>query len=150
MSTELTPRPFVGVGVLIVGGGRILLGKRRHAHGEGEWSPPGGHLEFGEAPEACAMREAYEETGLWVVNLRLAGVTNDVFAQENKHYVTLFFAGECPEGTPALREPEKCEGWEWYRWTSLPQPLFLPLRTLLRQGFDAVLAHTPDDVDSPR
>ncbi len=76
MNDERSPRPLVGVGVLIVRDGLVLLGKRRHVHGEGDWSPPGGHLEFGETPEECAVREAHEETGLHVVNVRLAGVTN--------------------------------------------------------------------------
>lgn len=42
-------RPKVGVGVLIVDGNKILLGKRKNAHGDGCWAPPGGHLEFGES-----------------------------------------------------------------------------------------------------
>jgi 8-oxo-dGTP diphosphatase len=46
-------------------------------------------LEFGETPEECAVREAHEETGLHVVNVRLAGVTNDIFTAEKKQYLTL-------------------------------------------------------------
>ncbi len=41
-------RPKVGLGVLIFKDGKVLLGKRKGAHGEGTWCPPGGHLEFGE------------------------------------------------------------------------------------------------------
>src|SRR5262249_35825540 len=129
-------RPLVGTGVLVVRDGHILLGKRRNAHGAGDWSPPGGHLEFGETPEDCAIREVLEETGLTITNLRLAGVVTSVFPSENKHYVTLFLVAECPEGDPVLLEPHKCEGWEWHDWANLPEPLFLPFRDLLRQGFD--------------
>ena len=149
MNDELSPRPLVGVGVLIVRDGLVLLGKRRHAHGEGDWSPPGGHLEFGETPEECAVREAHEETGLHVVNVRLAGVTNDIFAAEKKQYVTLFFVTECPDGTPTVREPEKCEGWAWHSWASLPSPLFLPMRNLLLQGFDIAHALRLGTEDAP-
>jgi 8-oxo-dGTP pyrophosphatase MutT (NUDIX family) len=31
-----------------------------------KWLPPGGHLETGELPPDCAIREAFEETGLRV------------------------------------------------------------------------------------
>ena len=31
-----------------------------------KWLPPGGHLEEGELPTECALREAFEETGLQV------------------------------------------------------------------------------------
>jgi ADP-ribose pyrophosphatase YjhB (NUDIX family) len=43
--------------------GQILLIKRRD---DETWCLPCGLLEAGESPEACAVREAYEETGLRV------------------------------------------------------------------------------------
>lgn len=133
-STSLQ-RPLVGIGVLVVRDGKILLGRRKNAHGAGDWSPPGGHLEFGETPEEAAAREVLEETGLHIENIRLAGVVNSVFHDEQKHYVTLFMVADCPEGSPELCEPEKCEAWEWFSWTHLPKPLFMPLKDLLEQGF---------------
>ena len=33
-------RPKVGVGVIVRKDGKILLGKRRNAHGDGTWSFP--------------------------------------------------------------------------------------------------------------
>lgn len=49
---------------------------------------------MGESPEACAVREVAEETGLVVqdVDVRFLTATNDIFASEGKHYVTLFVA----------------------------------------------------------
>jgi 8-oxo-dGTP diphosphatase len=44
---------------------RILLCRVSPGNiGEGIWTLPGGGLEFGEAPEAAAVREVEEETGL--------------------------------------------------------------------------------------
>ncbi len=129
-------QPLVGVGVIILRERRILLGRRRNAHGAGDWSPPGGKLDFGETPEQCAVREVREETGLTIENVRLVSVTNDLFLSEQKHFVTLFMMADCPAGTPELLEPDKCEGWGWFEWTTLPEPLFLPLRNLLQQQFD--------------
>jgi 8-oxo-dGTP diphosphatase len=124
-------RPKVGVGVLIVNGNRILLGKRRGAHGEGCWAPPGGHLEFGESWETCAQREVLEETGLTIAKPWFYGVTNDVFHESNKHYITIFMHAQYAGGTVQNCEPEKCEGWEWFVRDRLPDKLFLPLANLM-------------------
>ncbi len=129
------PRPWVGVGVIITRNGKILLGKRRNAHGEGTWCCPGGHLEYGETLEACARREVREETGLEIVDVQRGAFTNDLFAKEGKHYVTLYMRANCPTGTPAVCEPEKCSAWAWFSPKALPEPLFLPLQNLLQDGY---------------
>ncbi|MBU0929712.1 MAG: NUDIX domain-containing protein, partial [Nanoarchaeota archaeon] len=54
----------VGVGVYIIKDNKILFGKRKGFHGSGTWCPPGGHLEFNESIEECAIREVMEETGI--------------------------------------------------------------------------------------
>ena len=131
----MNERPKVGVAVIIIKDNQVLLGKRRNAHGAGTWCFPGGHLEFGETIQDCARREALEETGLVIANLRLTAYTNDMFEAEGKHYVTLFVVAEHNSGEPLGLEPAKCAGWEWFSWDSLPRPLFLPIENLLRQEF---------------
>ena len=126
---------IIGIGVIIVRDGQILLGKRRNTHGRGTWCCPSGHLEYGESFEACARREVMEETGLELVNIRRGTFTNDLFKKESKHYVTLFMQADCPQGIPAVREPEKCERWDWFGRETVPGSLFLPLRNLLKDGF---------------
>ncbi|HEX8946922.1 MAG TPA: NUDIX hydrolase [Candidatus Paceibacterota bacterium] len=127
-------QPKVGVGVAIVRDGKLLLGKRKGSHGAGEWSFPGGHLEYGESWEVCGAREVLEETGLAAEELRFIGVTNDIFPEAEKHYITLFMTGTA-RGEPELREPEKCEEWGWFPIDDLPQPLFPPIVHLLEKGF---------------
>lgn len=78
-----TRRPIVGVTVIILKKGQVLVGKRRNTHGTGMWAFPGGHLEFGESPENCALREVYEETGLSINNMRRGPYTDDYFESEN-------------------------------------------------------------------
>ena len=129
-------RPKVGVGVIIRKGDHVLLGKRKGSHGEGCWQFPGGHLEFGEDPIACAKREILEEIGpVHLSNIRTVTFTNDIFEEHGKHYITLFVMGDFVEGEPHVMEPEKCDCWEWHPWENLPRPLFLPIENLLKQGF---------------
>jgi 8-oxo-dGTP diphosphatase len=123
------------VGVIVCNQGRVLLGLRRGAHGSGHWSFPGGHLEFGEDFATCAAREAREETGLVVEGLRFASVTNDVFADEARHYVTVFVQGVSQSADARRCEPDKCEQWAWFEWSALPSPLFLPIQHLVESGF---------------
>ncbi|MFH0701650.1 MAG: NUDIX hydrolase [Candidatus Woesearchaeota archaeon] len=128
-------RPKVGVGVIVIQNDKVLLGKRKNAHGEGSWSFPGGHLEFNEEVEECAIREVEEETGISIKNIRKATFTNDIFEKEGKHYVTLFVVSDFAFGEVKVMEPEKCERWEWFEWDKLPQPLFIPIQNLLKQKF---------------
>jgi len=131
----MSGRPKIGVGVIVTKENKVLLGKRRNAHGEGTWCFPGGHLEFNEEIEECACREVREETGLQIKNLRLGPFTNDIFEREGKHYVTLYVISEHDSGEAEVKEPHKCERWEWFEWGKLPKPLFLPIRNLLKQGY---------------
>lgn len=133
MSTH--DRPAVGVAVIICKGDEILLGLRLAGHGAGSWQFPGGHLEFGEAIEACARREVLEETGLELGAVRRGPYTNDIFRAEQRHYITLFALADYIGGTPQVYEPDKCARWAWFRWDALPQRLFLPIENLLQQGF---------------
>ncbi len=131
-----TNRPQVGVGVIIIKDGKVLLGKRKNAHGEGCWSFPGGHLEFNESWEDCAFRETMEETGITIKNIRFGTVTNDVFQVENKHYITIFMLADYDSGEVKIMEPEKCEQWGWFEWDNLPQPLFLPIQNLQKINYN--------------
>jgi 8-oxo-dGTP diphosphatase len=133
----------VGVGVVIVRDGQVLLGKRMGSHGAGTWALPGGHLEFGETPEACARRETLEETGLRLRSVVPAAYTNDIMQAEGMHYVTLFVQAVPEPGEPQVLEPLKCEQWTWCDWSRLPSPLFLPLENLVAQGYVPGLSSWP-------
>ncbi|MGM5487995.1 MAG: nucleotide triphosphate diphosphatase NUDT15 [Nanobdellota archaeon] len=129
-------RPKIGVGVIVIKDGKVLMGKRKNAHGDGSWSFPGGHLEFNETVEECAMREVSEETGISLKNMRKGPFTNDIFEKERKHYVTLYVVSDFAAGQVTVMEPDKFETWDWFEWNNLPQPLFIPIQNLLQKDFD--------------
>jgi 8-oxo-dGTP diphosphatase len=129
------PRPAVGVAVLICNGCEVLLGWRISGHGAGSWQLPGGHLEYGEDIIACGLRELEEETGLCVAHPHIGPYTNDIFDSDGRHYITLYVIADYAGGEPEVREPTKCARWEWFQWDSLPEPLFLPVENLARQGW---------------
>ena len=66
MKRDYPERPIVGVGAVIIDGGRALVVRRATEPLKGEWSIPGGVLELGETLRAGAAREALEETGVTV------------------------------------------------------------------------------------
>jgi len=121
----------VGVAAIITDGrGRILMGQRKGSHGDGTWSLPGGHMDFGEEPEDTIRREILEETGLKVGQVIVhegCPYLNTYFHKEGKQYITLFFVAEYLDGEPQLKEPEKCSGWHWFPHNDLPDPLFAAL-----------------------
>jgi 8-oxo-dGTP diphosphatase len=124
--------PRVGVGVLIIKNSKLLLGQRKTNHGYNTWGPVGGYLEFGETFEQCAIREAKEETGLDIAKLSFLSATNNIFAEENKHTVSIFMKAECGANQVLEnREPEKVVCWDWFAFENLPSNLFLPLKNLL-------------------
>ena len=132
-ATKINPNPRVGLGVLIFNTyNQILLGKRKNAHGTASWGPPGGHLEFGESLEECAIREVLEETGVIIEKPIFIAITNDIFQEENKHYVSVFMKANLTEGQIVQNlEPHKVEDWQWFDLEELPEHLFLPLKQLI-------------------
>ncbi len=128
-------KPRVGIGVLLRHNGKILLGKRKGSHGDGTWAPPGGHLEFKEELEECVRREVQEETNLAVKNIHFGTITNDVFVNEEKHYITIFMVCDYAAGELKIMESQKCEEWKWFRWDEIPRPLFLSFENLLKKKF---------------
>lgn len=124
--------PRVGVGVLITRDSHILLARRTHVHGEGTWSTPGGHLEYGETPEECAIQETREEAGIEITDLSFRAITNDVFIAEERHYLTIWMEAHYLSGEASVNAPYEMSEISWFDWDRLPTPLFLPLRNLLK------------------
>ncbi len=114
--------PKCGIAVMILKGGKVLLGKRKGAHGAGDYTFPGGKLDWGESFTDCARRETAEETGMEIGNIRFLRLLNFRFYE--KHFVDVALLADWKSGEPKVMEPEKCEGWGWYDPDELPEPMF--------------------------
>ena len=84
-------RPEVCVGAVVVDEDRLLLIRRGHGPAAGEWSLPGGRVEFGETLIEALVREVYEETSLAVVVGDYIGHV-ELFGDDTHFVVHDFFA----------------------------------------------------------
>ena len=78
--------------------------KKKDING-GKWIGVGGHLEEGEAPEDCLVREVLEETGLLLTSYTFRGLITFISDQQETELMCLFTADgfegqlrECNEG----------------------------------------------------
>lgn len=124
----------VGVAVMIINGDKVLLGKRINTLNSGVYALPGGKPDFGENPIDTACRECMEETGLQLCkeHLNQAGWINNPFPDDDIHYVTLVYVTDHFHGTPKVKEPDRCAGWDWYSIKDLPKPMWQGLTKFMK------------------
>ena len=90
MQREFPEAPLMGVGAVVVDGGRVLLVRRGTEPLKGEWSLPGGLVEVGEPLSVAVIREVREETGLIVEPLELIELLDRIHREGDRiryHYV---------------------------------------------------------------
>ena len=121
--------PRIGVGVIILRGKKVLLGRRKGPRSAGSYGLPGGFLENNETFEECAKREILEETGLENLSLypfALIGGYGD-----NLRYIDIIFYAEHKGKEPVAQETDRVEIWEWFNIYNLPSPLYQPTKLAL-------------------
>lgn len=97
------PRPTAGV--VCLRGREVLLIKRGNPPRQGQWSLPGGRIEWGETSEAAALRELKEETGVDAELLGLVDVVDGVMTSREtglvtRHYIMVDYAARWLSGEP--------------------------------------------------
>jgi 8-oxo-dGTP diphosphatase len=77
-AAEADRRPIPAAGIVCFKGGQVLLIRRGKPPRAGEWSLPGGRVEWGEAVRETARRELFEETGIEAEILDLLDVVDAI------------------------------------------------------------------------
>ncbi len=85
--------------VFVIRDGKILLINKKTGLGKGKINGPGGKLEQGESPEACAVRECQEELAITVSNLQYCGQHRFQFVDGYSIHVWVYRTADF-EGTP--------------------------------------------------
>ncbi len=94
-------RPIPCVGVVCFRGRDVLLIQRGKAPRLGQWSIPGGRMEFGETAQAAALRELEEETSVVAEILGLVDVVDSIDIETDWHGVLVDYAARWVSGEAA-------------------------------------------------
>ncbi len=89
------PAPTVDI-IIEIGDKIVLIERKNPPFG---WALPGGFVDYGESYEKAAVREAQEETGLDVTDLRQFHTYSDPGRDPRQHTASTVFIGKAA-GTP--------------------------------------------------
>ena len=107
--------PEVCVGAILVDDDRLLLVRRGRGPAQGEWSVPGGRVEWGETLAEAVVRELAEETGVAGVCGELLGWVERM--DDDHHFVILDFAVVALEATDPVAGDDAAEA----AWVALEE-----------------------------
>lgn len=125
--------PRVAAVVFVADGDRVLLVKRRVPPERGRWALAAGFVEFGEPPEAAALREMKEETGLDVVIERMLELS---FNAADKVIVILYQARSVGGILAAGDDVDEAR---WFSRDELPELAFESTRKAVRDWLEGRL-----------
>lgn len=99
-------RPFLAASAAVIRDGKVLIVRRARPPARGVYTLPGGVVEAGETLVDAAKREVWEETGLDIAPLALAGfrevILRDGENAVSRHFVILSFAARWIAGEVRL------------------------------------------------
>lgn len=124
--------PGVGCGLVIRRDGKVLLYKRVKSPEAGHWSIVGGKVDHMEQALEAARREAEEESGLTIGDVRFLCMSEQIIAADRQHWLSLIYLTDDVTGTAQLTEPDKLSDMGWFDVDDLPSPLSVFARDAFR------------------
>lgn len=112
--------PALAAGCLVVEDGKLLLAQRGIEPYRSSWYIPSGFMDYGEEPEAAALRELREETGLTARIVRLFAV-RAWHDDPRKDGVLLLYLAERIAGDATPDDDVSAVG--WFAPDALPSPI---------------------------
>lgn len=142
MAPSSSQVPVLGVAAVIWNDRRqLLLIRRTKEPRKGQWSLPGGKVEFGENIEDALRREIREETGLEVALLGLAGVAETILdataGAPDAHFILIDYSARLVSGE-AVAASDAADA----TWFTQEQAAALPLWSETRR----IIAQSARDV----
>ena len=115
-------------------GDDVLLIRRGTKPLQGDWSLPGGRIEFGERAEDAALRELAEETGVAARIIGLVDVVDAIFTSRQtgsvtRHYVLFDYVALWVSGEPVAGDDAAHA--EWIGPDRLALPLWDETRRII-------------------
>ncbi len=134
MPDQIFPEPTVGVFIFDPKGELLLLKSHKWPD---KYVVPGGHVELGERLEEAAVREAKEETGLDVYDLKF--ITFQQFIHDpsfwkRRHFIFFDFACKTDSREVVLNDEA-----EEHVWVSLEEAVRLPLDSYTRTSIERII-----------
>ncbi|WP_296039438.1 NUDIX domain-containing protein [uncultured Agrobacterium sp.] len=117
--------PGMGCGLVIRRAGKVLLYKRVKSPEADHWSIVGGKVDHMEHALDAARREAEEESGLTIGNVRFLCISEQIIPADGQHWLSLIYVTDDATGTAQLTEPDKLSDMGWFDINDPPSPLSL-------------------------
>ncbi len=125
--------PKVGVGVVVLEGGKILLVQRNMNPERGKWSLPAGFVDHGEDPAAVAVRETLEETGLEVTVTGLVDVYYNPPDSPAGGGASIFILYQARRRGGALQAGDDADAAGFFALDELPELAFHSTRSVIER-----------------